>query len=257
MVQVLRLPVYSAGGAKRYTSLSSSLEAVVYDAAGVAHAVESTPEGVVVYDYLGVPHVVEFESVPWSMNLTTLARVKAHLGGITSTQYDAVLTGIIDDVSARFEKYMRRTVAKQAYTEVYELSRGNKLVSLRAAPVESVDAVAYSSHPSLLDDAGDLDSILYTSDDEAGFVRLMMETGNRPGFVRVEYTGGMATDVVDFVARYPDIARQADVQCAYEWGRRNTPGGNVTMGAGGTSFDSAMDLLPGVTRALDLHRRLN
>lgn len=190
------------------------------------------------------------------MQLTTLARVKAHIGGFTTTASDDLLTSVIDSVSARFERYLWRTVAKQTYTEVLPARNAEKVFALSAVPITTVTTVKYETHPDYFASGTALDSKLWTYDANGGYLRLIMTTPYKPGFVQVAYVAGMATDTTDFIARFPDIAQQADVQVAYEYSRRNTPGGNATFGQGGTSHTGELDLLPTVTKALNMHRRV-
>lgn len=196
----------------------------------------------------------------YSMDLTTLTRVKTSLGGISSSAYDTLLSQIITDVSARFERYMRRQVYQTTVTKTFPLSQLSTVITLDAAPVTSITSIKYASHPSDFAATTAMDTDNYVLEDSAaGHVRFLVQTPlndrRRPGYVQIVYVGGMAASVGDFIAAYPDITRAADVQCGYEFQRRNTPGGNVTTEAGSTAFDSALGILDSSKAVLDSYRR--
>lgn len=252
---VWRLPYRRADGAKRYLSLNEELEAVAYDQAGVART-RGGPLYVTALRQNGERVALNYEAVGWSMQITSLARVKAHIGGITTSQNDALLTSLIDSISARVEQYLWRTVAKQSYTEQHELRRGDKVLTLRASPIVSVQSLKVVSHPDNFTEASAYSSTSWSLDSNLALIRLLFETPAKVAYVQVVYLAGMATDTTDFVARYPDIAQQCDAQVAYEFSRRNTPGGNTTYGAGGTAFTGDVAFLPEFKRTLDAHRRV-
>lgn len=196
----------------------------------------------------------------YSMNLTTLARVKASLGGLSSTQHDTTLTNIIESVSSRFERFMRRQVLERSLTETVPLAQFSTTYSLDTYPVTAITSIKYVSHPSDSATATALDATSYVLEDpSSGLVRFLFDATRRsnrlPGYLVIAYTGGMAEDTADFVATYPDIAHAAELQAAYEFQRRNAPGGNATGSTSSTAYTGDMDLLPAVKTVLYGHRR--
>lgn len=208
----------------------------------------------------GTVALLAYEEDWYSMQLTTLARLKAHLGGIATSGQDAILTSTIDDVSVRVERYLRRQILRQTNVETVPLRRWATTISLDAYPVTSITSIKYAAHPSDFSSVNVLDARLYVLEDAvAGLVRFLISTSvathRLPGYVQMTYVGGMATDTADFMLTWPDLARAVDLQCAYEYQRRNTPGGNVTSDAGGTAFIGELDWLVSVRATLDMYRR--
>lgn len=265
---IWRLPIVLADGTRVRVALDSESRIEVVDSDGstiiaVANEPDELPPDGVPYvvDSDGSTHIpLAFERVYHSMNLTTIARVKSLLGGNITTASDTLLTTIVEDVSSRFERYMRRQILKQTNSEDYPLRRGSTVLSLKATPVESITSLKYAGNPSQFASTTALDAELYAlENDEAGLVRFLgqmsLTSARLPGYVRAVYVGGMAEDTADFIDLWPDIARACDQQCAEEFRRRNTPGGNVSSEAGGTQFNGQLDLLEGVQRTLDGYRR--
>lgn len=218
----------------------------------------------------GLPYVLDSDGVTklylawaqavYSMNLTTLTRVKASLGGISSSAHDTLLTNIIESVSARIERYMRRQVLRRTLTETVALSQYSTVYSLDTAPITSITSIKYVSHPSDAATATALDARNYTVENAAaGMLRLFFDASTRsfriPGYLVVNYTAGMADDTADFVATYPDIAHAADLQVTHEFQRRNSPGGNATSDTASTSYTGDLELLASVKQTLEGHRR--
>jgi hypothetical protein len=267
VLSIPKVPIRLADGSYVHWAPRGGSDLTVLDTDGSTITVALSPDE---DPPVGIPYILDsdgstqiflsYVNAVYSMNLTTRARVKASLGGITSTDYDALIDSIIADVSARFERYMRRQVLHRTLTEDVPVSRYSTVYSLDSYPVDSIASVKYASRPSDLATATALSTDDYAIEDaNTGLVRFFIETGyrdfRRPGTFRIEYTGGMATDTADFVATYPEIARAADIQCAYEYMRKNTPGGSVSSDTGSASFDSALQMLETSKQALAGHRR--
>jgi hypothetical protein len=204
--------------------------------------------------------------VSTGLNFTTLARVKALIGETTSDQ-DVLLDALIAATSARIEDEMGRKAKKQAYTEVYPLSEARHVLMLRAAPIDVSQAITVKASASM-DFSG---SAAMTTDKDFvvdPFTTTLRFPGQfvaprRPGaiapsgpiYMQVAYTGGMAETTAEFIQAYPDIATAADLQASYLHRRRLSPGGNVTVGSGSTSFEKQYGLLDEVRALIARHRR--
>jgi len=190
------------------------------------------------------------------IDVTTAARVKATLEGISGSTLDTVIAQFITSVSAEFERYLRRGLKAEARTDTRRHRQWASVFALDAYPVSAVSSLKYVSHPSLATGATTMAAEAYWTDPATGLVQFLQEMSLEPGFIAAAYTGGMAADTAGLIAAYPDIAQAADWQVAYELTRRRSPGGNVTMGGGGTSYGEAeVQLLVKVKASLDRYRR--
>lgn len=266
---IYKVPVRRSDGSIAHVAVDGGDTLTVLDSDGTTEiTVDFDPTGLpptarpFVLDSDGTTRIyIDWAEAVYSMDLTTLTRVKSTLGGFSTSAYDSLIGQIISDVSSRFERYMRRQVLRTTNTKTFPLAQLSTVVTLDAAPVSSITSIKYASHPSDFAGTTAMSSDLYVLEDSAaGLVRFLIEMPlndrRRPGYVQVVYVGGMADDTADFVATYPDIARAADIQCAYEYNRRNTPGGNVTSDAGSTAFDEALGMLESSKQALAGHRRV-
>ena len=265
---IYKIPVRLADGSIRHINPGASGRFYVVDTDGSSIEITVDPDDApptgraYVVDSDGSTRIyVSYVYAVSSMDLTTTARVKANLGGISSSASDSLIDGIVTDVSYRFERYMRRQVLRQAATATFPASRFSTILSLPAYPVTSITSIKYATHPSEFADATAMAATEYVLEDQdAGLVRFLVEMplldDRRPGYLQVVYTGGMAEDTDDFIATYPDVARAADVQCAYEFQRRNSPGGNATNDGGSTAFDGPLGLLESSRQALTPYRRI-
>lgn len=267
MIALWKLPLTLADGTKIHELPTVNLRPRIIDANGDEQEGENSPDDfpptgeAVIQLANGSTVTVPYERAYYSMDLTTLARVKTQLGGTLGSGYDTLLGSIITDVSARMETYMRRNVAKQTYTKTFPIPRLDTIVRLDAFPVESITYIRYGGHPDSIDDAAyNLDATSYVLEDElTGLIRFHIDTplntARRPGYATIQWVGGMADDVSDLILLFPQIARAADMQCAYEFQRRHTLGGNVQTEGGSTGFDGELDWLDHVLKTLDQFRR--
>lgn len=191
-----------------------------------------------------------------TIDLTTLADVRA-LGqwDVTDTTDDALLTRYITSYSKEFERALDRHTEATTYTEVYTLRQGEKVVTLKGAPASAVTTVKYSFDQ----DWANATALTVTSDyiaelDEAT-VRLLFTTSYRPGFVQVVYDGGMAANTAAFATAHPDISEACAMQAMYHWTRHHSPGGNVVVQGGSTTYDGELRILKGAQNTLDRYRR--
>jgi len=264
--KLYKLPVRRADGSKIRVVLAQDGEIRVRDTSGTVHAVANSPDALpptgrpFVRDASGAVRFLAYEEDWHSMDLTTLTRLKAHLGGISTSGSDSLLSSTITDVSYRMEKYLRRQILRQTNVQQLSLRRFGSTLSLDAYPVSSITSIKYAGHPNDFASVSAMSTDSYVLEDaEAGLIRFvgtMPYTSNRvPGYLQVTYVGGMASDTADFVLTWPDLARAADLQCAYEFMRRNTAGGNVSSDAGATAFTGDLTWLAGVLATLDIYRR--
>lgn len=147
-------------------------------------------------------------------SLITLAKLEVYLGeeaskAITSgTALESQLEGLINSVSARFDAYVGRKLAKALYTaEKYNGPKGADLL-LRNYPVVSITKLEEDDDE--LTEGRDDDYLL---DAEMGVVTRVSGAWLRgPQVIEVTYTAGYVVQGGTVTA--PDIALPADVQLA-------------------------------------------
>ena len=146
---------------------------------------------------------------------------------------------------------MQRTALVGTYTETHELGRAEKVICLRAFPVTSITTITYASTPNSTDaTALEVDTDFYL-DASAGLVRLLFKpTQHDPGYVDVEYVGGMAADADAFVLAFPAIASAVDQQVIHEFNRRVNPGGEAKTKDSATKYTGELSMLKGVREVL-------
>lgn len=266
MPTIWKLPTIDENGVKRRVTIHETLRPLTYDESGERIAGVNSPDadppvgGAVVIDENGDTVIVPYEEDSYSFALTTVARIKTRLA-ITSSQHDTALDQIVHEVSARFERYLNRTIVKADQTDVYPVRNGRTLLTLKATPVTSIASVKQAWHGSALASASAMQATEYMLESaQNGQLRFMSPlvsgSARTPTYVQVEYRGGMALDTTDFMLTWPDIALAAEIQAAYQFERKMTPGGNASFEGGGSSFTGDLELLPNVRHTLDLHRRL-
>jgi len=201
-----------------------------------------------------------------TLPLTTIARVKELIGELTTDQ-DVVLTRLIVSVSNAIETELHRYVGAGEYIETIPVWPGNHVFSVKAIPVATSPApiLKMNSYRDFSGAIAQVEGQDYIVEYDTGLVRLLpsiigiQDRGSgyaiAPTYVRITYTGGMAATTADVIATQPEIAMMADLQVAYLLKRRNTPGGNMTVGPNSTAFDRAYDWLPSVKRTLEMYKR--
>lgn len=194
------------------------------------------------------------------MDLTTLARVKARLGKVSSedTADDANLGSLIQGVSRRIERYLDRELKRVARTEYLNVRQWRTAYPLRAYPIDSVASVhldpegAFGSDTLLL--ATD-----YVIDDEVGQIVLRSTPlADAPRALKVVYTGGIADDVDELVDddAWRDIVLAADREVVAEFKRIGAELIQSTTHQGGTTSYVEDGFLRGTMGILDRHRRM-
>lgn len=208
------------------------------------------------------------------MDFTTLARVKARISESTTAQ-DALLQQMISAVSVEMERAMCRYAQATQRTEVVSFPSSSRLAVLRGFPVQTTSAdgrtslpftVKISDTPTFSSVTSAVQNTDYTLEPESGIVRILggytpvRSQGGRalaPLYAQVTYTGGMAADTTAFILAYPDLAQACDDQVSYAHQRKNSMGGNSTVGDGGSAiFTEGYTFLPSVRRAIALYGSL-
>lgn len=189
-----------------------------------------------------------------ALDLTTISRVKERRG-ISSATHDSLLSNLIDEVSTYVETYLGRHTLQDARVEVYEVEFLTRMVSVRGAPITVLNSIKISNRRDDFDDVTAMATTSYSADLTAGYIRLDFEQSHNPGYVQVDYTGGMATDTDDFVMTYPDIAGAVDAEVINRFNRRENPTGDSQTRGGRFDHESPLDLMPFTRRALYAYRR--
>ncbi len=179
------------------------------------------------------------------MDLTTRTRVRGLLDLKSSfTADDALIDQLIADTSARVETLLRRYTQDTGAdrTEIHEIGRARKVVFLLGFPVASITSVKYGSTRDFSNVTALTQYDNYNVDSEAGMIRLRLTTPYDPGYVEVQYQGGMGTDTADFVSNYPDLALGVDFEVVNRLKRRSNPQNDVTFQGGGLNFTTELGL---------------
>lgn len=192
-------------------------------------------------------------------DFTTVDRVKALVApSIAVGDLDVLIQTLITDVSAQFVRFLGLHATKIERTELYEVRKYAKLLSLDAKPIDATAtfALKYGS------DTQASSLVSRTSDEfvvnkPVGCVRLLFSTPYQPGYIEVTYTGGIGTSTANLISGWPDLAGAADRQVLYLLQRRGALGGNTQLASGGgTSFATGQyGMLHDVEHILASHRR--
>lgn len=188
--------------------------------------------------------------------LSTVARVKSQLE-ITGSGEDAILTTLLDGVSAAVEMYLGRGTLNQSRTEELDVDPRQSQFWLAGYPVGSITSIKSSSTWAFAT-ATAIDSDLYRIESNTG--RLTLRTGINvgPQSLQVVYAGGMASTPSAFITAFPDIANAVDMQVAEEFRRKNDPSltskNFATEKARG--YSGEVHWLDRVKEVLNAHRRV-
>lgn len=198
------------------------------------------------------------------MELTTLARVKAHLE-IASTNQDVFLGQLIASTSQQIELELARHVQSTRRTEIYPLRAGWRTIAVRGSPIDGGIAVKASKTRDFTGSDTLVANTDYILEAEVGVVRFMRDFDHftqgaighpiAPTYMQIVYTGGMAADTDSFIAAYPNLASACDMQIRYVYQRKDTLGGDAVIGEAVARFDAPLNLLPAVQRAIDYYKR--
>ena len=195
------------------------------------------------------------------MDMTTIARVKVQIESKGQkikhdSDVDDLLSVLIADYSAAFERYLNRQVLTATTTEYFDVEPGQRIFFLDGYPVGSVTSVYHDT--SRVWPSGEIATTDYYIDTTTGYINVDgagLYPG--PGVFRVIYSGGMAATAAAFIVAFPDLAAACDVQVAYHYSRSKSLGATSVSGRDGSvTNEGALDFLPTVKRALNGHRRL-
>lgn len=186
------------------------------------------------------------------MDLTTIERVKAHIGKSTPDM-DGTLSILITATSAMVERYLRRHVQSTSRTEYYDVAPATCRVFLRGVPVTTITTI----HNDDLREYGSstlIDSDDYTITERIGEVAFdyILEPGTNA--LKVVYTGGMAASTGAFIAAFPEVAYAVELQTIEAYRRRGIAGASAsTLDGGSTTFVGQHRFLDHVREILDMY----
>lgn len=182
------------------------------------------------------------------MMLVSLGDLKEFLG-ITTTQFDTLLTNIIEGMSAQMEKRLNRGLRSEERTRAFPA--GLAVYSLPAYPVDTSAPLTVT-----VDGVARTQGVEFRLWAESGMMEFREPTlATFPGDVQITWTGGYVETAG--VLQVPDDLRAAaQAQCSYLFRRRDDLGlTSVSMPDGSVGISAPAGLLPGVEQVLGLYRR--
>lgn len=189
------------------------------------------------------------------VQVTTLARVNS-VGGLTTGVNDARIAELITAVSQYAQNHMGRYLQQTARSEIVRVIPTTRFVTLRGMPITVVTSVKYSARR-YFTETDPLDATVdYDVHGPLGQVELRIPTRNDPGYVQVDYTGGMATTTDAFVAEYPEIAEAAAKEVVNHLNRSKNPDGNVEAMGANVAYRDEIKPLASFLEVLDSRRRI-
>ena len=184
------------------------------------------------------------------IDLTTLARLKAYgVGGSSSPRpdTDAVLQSMISSVSQRMATYCTRDFEIGTETEARVVTCDE--IPAKRNPVASIQSVKWSP-TGRRSDLQALDAADYQISASGNNIQFFGVPSG--ALVEVAYTGGLATDTADIIARFPLLEELCKLQVASLWQRHTMPDkSGVTVGPGETTWSGEYSLLKEVREGLD------
>lgn len=191
--------------------------------------------------------------------ITTKANVKALLG-YDGTDKDANIDAMIAAVSDFAETEMGRLIESKSRTIEKPVEAYVSLFRLDGWPVAGVTLVQWA--PDDMFDADEIETVAasdYILRKPIGKIRWKPASAPyaRGGFVRITYTGGMATDQADFQAKYPDIELAAREEVVNRLNRAANPDGSSKLLDSGMVYDKQMSQLADFRRALAARKSLH
>lgn len=188
--------------------------------------------------------------------LCEIASVKVRLD-ITDTDSDALLTTIVNGVSAAIESYLDRKLFAEERTEYHTVADPTGPILLRSYPITAIASVKNDTSWDW-GNATALDATDYDFDSESGLLHIQGRLARGPRSVQVVYTAGLATSAADVESNYPNLSVACAMQSAEEFLRKEAQGDvsfNLSDG-GGTMNRSALEMLPSVVQRLAPFRRV-
>ena len=191
--------------------------------------------------------------------IATLAEVKTLLE-ISSATYDTLLTELLTGISARFDTACNRVLEREV-DRVDSHDGGGAVISLALYPVESFTSVKEDLDRDFAGATALTENTDYWCDAKAGLLWREATTWlSGRGIVEVTYTGGYvaagSSPGAGQTGMPEDLQRAAQLQCRYEFLRRNELG-LLQAGTSGSNVHtfSPMGLLPEVGEILSQYRR--
>lgn len=191
--------------------------------------------------------------------ITDIPRVKELNGNYNPssapTQFDQVIGRIIESATVLAAKRMKRELdSTTRRTRIYELRPGRKLITLHAYPIQSVSYVKHAYKRADLATADALATTEYTINNVTG--QITLESIRGPGFLEVNYLGGMAATTEEFVSVYQDIAFNGTLEVVNRLNRAKNPEGNLATPMGNAlTFSTEVATLKCFEEVLDQHVR--
>lgn len=151
------------------------------------------------------------------IDFTQLARVKPYLK-ITDTVDDLLLAQLITDWSLKAQRLMNRGVLQVERVETFTVERAASAISLPAYGPGSVipaDGVKHDVDRDFTDPEDVVDATDYSFNPNNGILKFDFQLTPGNQVLQVTWTGGLATDTTDLVAKYPDLAGAIDEQVSH------------------------------------------
>lgn len=193
-----------------------------------------------------------------TIDLTTLDRVRELIPqAVNDSSSDPLVARLITDQSAMISRHIGLHLSVVARTEVYELRKHARVLSLDAKPVSAITEIRESaSFPDDWTTVGTTSTSLFVLNKTGGWIRFLKSRVNDPGYIRVIYTGGFGIATANIITDFPDIAQACELAVKYELERLNTIGGDITTIPGAsTTFGGQYRMHKEVERLLGYHRR--
>lgn len=184
------------------------------------------------------------------MKLESRENIKIYLE-ITNPNHDSLLDLIIDQVSARIEKFLNRKLTKQEYTEYFDVKISKKFFHLRSYPIDLAEDFTASQYD--VEDTINSDYFVY---EDSGIVEYFTDRihCNEPKCIKFVYTAGyeeIYTEGEDVLNVPDDLKRACLLQSVFEFRRRrdigltsiSTPDGSISKSITGTLLTEVSDIL--------------
>lgn len=189
------------------------------------------------------------------MDLTTTTAVKAKLGITGDAGTDAILDGLINEVSQAAEEFLGRHAEVAARTEVYPIAPLQRFLRLRGGPISSVTSVKYASTP-VFTDVDALETDVYHIWNARSQIEFLSLAWLPRGYAQVVYTGGMAANTAAFITAFPRIAGAVENEVINRYNRRKKPDGSVVVAGNTAAYEKQLQHLDDLYEALQPHRRI-
>ncbi len=191
------------------------------------------------------------------IDLTTLARVKAHTKNVQSTALDGLISGLITTYSRLAERQLGLHSKQEARTEQYDIRPRQDTVFLRGMPVDTTKTLTVINSSDRNFAAGvEIDGDLFFVQADRGKLRFDVDLVPGPGVLQVVYTGGLGGTTASAVTEFPEIATGIDIQVGYIILRRDQYNvASMSMEGGSVSFQSTAKFIPEAWQLLKPFRR--